>query len=122
MYEKHKLCAELKPKEVCVVVEQYDKGQVVRIHHIHVPKFRISQDSQIALAMCLISRFNGKTGLGFEQIVHGQLNARSKNPARYDAFQFRKSYPEPGVLRTYCGANTVVWFDEVIRPSKFRQD
>ena len=30
------------------------------------------------------------------------------------------SYPESGVLRTYCGMDTMAWLDWVVDPKKFR--
>ena len=45
MYENHKLCPELKPKEICLVVEQYHEGVIDRKYHLHVPQHRLSEDA-----------------------------------------------------------------------------
>ncbi len=111
MYEHHKLCDRLKPSEICVVVEQYTEGIFIRKFHEHVPKSRLSIDARINLLRALVIHFSG---LGAETIVRCFLNKRGKTPAANDSLRIETSYPEPGVLRDYCGSNTVAWSDQVM--------
>ena len=118
-YENYRLCSELRPKETCVVLEQYVLGEFERRFHMHVPKTRLSQESKSGLLRSLVMRFYGNEGMGAEHIVTLHLNSRGKNP-RATSLQWHTSYPEPGVLRMCCGTDTRAWVDEVIVPSKFR--
>ena len=52
-------------------------------------------------------------------IVRSFLNDRGKNPSA-DNFNWHMTYPEPGVLRKYCGGHAFAWADEVVLPSSFR--
>ena len=60
--------------------------------------------------------------MGTEHIISCYLNKRGKSPAAADDLQIVKSYPEPGVIRFYCGGNTKVWVDQVISKSEFRYE
>jgi hypothetical protein len=60
MYENHKLCDELKPKEICIVVEQYKEGTIERKYHLHIPKHRLSETSLQYLLQCLVMKFENK--------------------------------------------------------------
>jgi hypothetical protein len=113
------LCPELGPFETCIVLEQYVNGTFERQFHMHVPSRRLSTDSKSALLRSLVMRFYGREGMGAEHIVHLHLNKRGKNPPQ-SSLPFNHTHPEPGVLRIYCGADTVAWADEVVLPSKFR--
>lgn len=117
MYENYKLCERLKPSELCLVVEQYQEGKFLRKFHEHVPKSRLSEDARRSLLRALVMHFSG---MGAESIVHCHLNSRGRTPAFSNRLKLDVSYPEPGVLRTYCGANTKAWSDHVIDPTTFR--
>ena len=119
-YENIKLCPDWKTQELCLVVEQYKEGVFERVYHLHIPQRRISQSSLSELLRSLVCRFDGFTGLGFETIVAAYLNDRKGGLSKRNPFQMTTSYPEPGVLRLYCGTNTITWADRVIVPSKFR--
>jgi hypothetical protein len=121
MYEGYKVSDSLKEGVIEIVLEQYQDGYFERIECVQVPSSRIGREHRIALLQRLVCRFNGKTGLGFEQIVGASLNKRGKTPTASDPFQIVTAYPEPGVMRIYCGTNTKAWIDEVIDPSKFRK-
>lgn len=121
IYDGYKPCADLKAGEFCLVVEQYSEGVVRRCEHLHLPRHRISKPSRVELLKALVCRFNGFSGLGFDLIVASYLNDRKGGTARQDPFRIEVSYPEPGVLRTYCGTNTRVWLDEVISVRHFRK-
>jgi hypothetical protein len=112
------ICSELKKKEKCFRLQQYNNGEFEELFHEHVPKHRISKGNSIELLKSLIVRYSG---LEFPQIVCSYLNDRGKNPSVIKLFQLQIEYPEPGVLRTYCSSrNLNIWFDEVIAPDKFR--
>lgn len=118
MYENHKLCPDLKASDICLVVERYENGPMVRVFHEHVPKYRLSNESRFFLLRALVTHFSG---MAPESIVAGYLNGRGKKPERRLVFQIQTEYPEAGVVRRYCGANTIAWSDEVISPGKFRK-
>jgi hypothetical protein len=122
MYENHKLCSELRANELCIVLEQYHEGKFERQFHEHVPRSRLSAESKINLLRALVVRFYGFSGMGAEQIVRAYLNTKGKTPSKNIGLQIRTSYPEPGVLRHYCGGDTAAWADEVVLASSFRQE
>jgi hypothetical protein len=117
MYENYKLCDSLKPSEICFVVEEYDKGKFIRKFHEHVPKSRLSAEARGSVLCALVMHFSG---MGAESIVRCHLNRRGGRPSFDNSLFMVVSYPEAGVLRTYCGANTKAWSDHVIVPTKFR--
>ncbi len=116
IYENYKLCADLTPSEICLVVQQYKEGEIIRKFHKHVPKSRLNQDEQTNLLRALVIHFSG---VGPETLSQHFLNKRGKTPSAIQ-LQYVISYPEPGVLRTYCGVNTTAWSDKVIAPEGFR--
>jgi hypothetical protein len=121
MYEGFKICDELRPSEVCLVVEQYKDGTFKRCFHQHIRKSKLSNDARINLLKALVVRFFGGSGMGAEQIVNLYVGSRGKSRSATN-LRIVTSYPEPGVLRTYCGSNTVAWTDQVIVPNKFRRN
>lgn len=118
MYENHKLCDSLKPREICLVVEQYTKGVYIRKFHEHVSKSRLSKDARINLLRSLVIHFSK---IGAETIVQCHVNKRVGKPTADNRLRITTKYPEPGVLRHYCGSNTVAWLDAVIAPDEFRR-
>ena len=44
-YENYKLCEELKPKEICIVLEQYTQGKFICQYYKHILAHRLSNDS-----------------------------------------------------------------------------
>jgi hypothetical protein len=120
MYENFKLCHDLQPTDLCLVVEQYKGGVFERRFHKHVPNSRLSNDARIHLLKALVVRFYGESGMGAEHIVNCYLNPRGKSPPAAADLRIKTSYPEPGVLRCYCGGDTVAWSDQVIAKLKFR--
>jgi hypothetical protein len=120
MYENYKLCPELRPSEVCIVLEQYHEGKFERQFHEHVPRSRLSEDARINLLRALVIRFYGWAGMGPEGVVRSFLNRRGNKPVARD-LRFHTTYPEPGVIRYCCGADTQAWIDVVIAPRNFRQ-
>jgi hypothetical protein len=122
MYEPYKLCCELKPSDWCFVIEQYVEGNFERQFHQHVPRSRLSVPVAMNLLQALVVRFDGRTGMGADQIVSAYLNKRGRTPSASVALRIITSYPEPGVIRRYCGANTKAWADQVIAKWDFRTE
>ena len=118
MYENFMLCDELRPSEACLVVRQYDRGAFNTRYHAHVPNVRLSQDRRINLLRALVLHFSG---LGPDTIVRCYLNDRGRDPEADRRLRIIVSYPEPGVLRSYCGTDTQAWLDQVISTENFRQ-
>ena len=116
-YEGYKLCPELKPKEYCLVVEQYEEGTFERLFHAHIPAHRISKNCRLEVLRTLVARY---APLWFEAIVATYVNAKPGEPAHENLLPMHVTYPERGVLRTYCGTNTKAWIDEVLVPTDFR--
>ena len=110
MYESHKLCESLKPKEICLVVEQYKEGSFERQFHEHVPKHRLSESALQNLLEALVLKFENNEP---RTIVRSHLNERGKEPPSHK-LMWHVTCPEPGVLRKYCGTNTYAWADAVI--------
>jgi hypothetical protein len=120
MYDNFNLCPQLRPTDVCLVLEQYKEGKFERRFHTHVPKSRLSEDAKINLLKALVVRFDGESGMGAEHIVNCYINKKGKIPRAAGDLRFETRYPEPGVIRCYCGTNTKAWSDQVIAKSKFR--
>ena len=119
MYENFKLCEKLKPREICIVIERYNEGDVTREFYEHIPSVRLSKDALGQLLRALVIRFSAMSA---RTIVRNHLNKRGKSPpAENRDLRFHQTYPEPGVIRFYCGSNIVAWSDQVIAPRQFRQ-
>jgi hypothetical protein len=117
MHDHYKLCETLKPKEYCIVVEQYKEGLFERKFHEHVAAHRLSEESLGYLLPALVMRFEEMLPM---TIFRSHLNDRGKNPPR-QSFMWHVNYPEPGVLRKYCGTNTCAWADRVVSAERFRK-
>lgn len=117
MYESYKICEKLRPKEICIVVEQYKEGLFERQYHQHVPKHRLSESALRNLLQALVLKFENNEP---STIVRSHLNERGKEPTAYK-LMWHVTYPEPGVLRKYCGTNTCAWADQVIIAHEFRR-
>src|SRR6266705_1452265 len=111
MYTGFQLCGGLEPRMRCIRLRRYNSGQFEELHHEHVPAHRISEGNCIEMMKALVLRFSEA---GPEQIVRANLNERGKEPRAANPFQIVVEYPEPGVLRKYCGTNVQAWSDAVI--------
>jgi hypothetical protein len=120
MHGNFKLCPDLQPADVCVVVEQYRGGGFERRFHKHVARERLSDEDRIELLRSLVARFAARTGPSAEQIVGSYLNTNSERPAPANDLTIVTSHPEPGVVRCYCGSATVAWSDHVFARKQFR--
>lgn len=120
MYENYKLCETLTASEICFVVEQYSKGDFIRQFHEHVRKSWFSDDARRNVLRALVMHFSE---MGASAIVQCHMNARGcpRAPNTRSELDMIVSYPEAGVLRTYCGIDTKAWSDHVIAGWNFRQ-
>jgi hypothetical protein len=80
--------------------------------------FDYQKDAQGQLLRALVIRFSAMSA---RTIVRNHLNTRGKSPPAENDLRFHQTYPEPGVIRFYCGGNIKAWSDKVILPSQFRQ-
>ena len=117
-YDGYRLCPELRPSELCIVVEQYRGGLFERRFHQHIPGARLSTEAKIDLLRSLVALWSG---LSAEQIVRAYLNTRSTRLDGSGALRIMTGYPEPGAMRYSCGATTTAWIDVVINPAQFRK-
>ena len=119
MYSGFQLCARLEPGEKCFRLRKYEQGEFIELFHEHVPAHRISQDNAMAALKSLVLRYQeAEAG----RILRHYLNGRGSSPKAEDHYcLFHVEYPEPGVIRKYCGINIEAWMDEVIDPGKFRE-
>jgi hypothetical protein len=117
IYEDYKLCPDLKPRECCLVLEQYDEGAFKRLFHAHIPLHRLSESRKLEILKVFVVRY---MPLEADAIVSAYINDRGKSPHHEDPFRVHVTYAEPGVQRIYCGLNTKAWIDQVILPSSFR--
>jgi len=115
-----KLCPDLQPDDVCLVVEQYREGGFERRFHKHVPRARLSDEAKADLLRALVERFSERAGPSAEQIVGFYLNANGERPPAINHLTIVTSHPEPGVVRSYCGSATVAWSDHVFARRQFR--
>jgi hypothetical protein len=115
-----KLCPDLQPSDVCLVVEQYRDGGYERRFHKHVTRNRLPDASRLDLLRALVARFSARTGRSAEQIVRSYLNANSIGIPPPNDLTIVTSHPEPGVVRCYCGSATVAWSDHVFAGKQFR--
>lgn len=118
MYEGFELCPDLKAKEICIVVRQYQAGNFQRLFHQHILQHRVSEENLSTMLKALVLKFQNNEPL---TIVRSFLNKRGKDPSAY-TFMWEVTYPERGVLRKYCGTDTCAWADQVIAPSTFRTE
>jgi hypothetical protein len=112
MYENHKLCSELRPNELCIVLEQYHEGNSLNVSFTNMSRAHGCLPK--AKSICCARWWSGS--------VRAFLNTNGKVPSKNVTLQIHTSYPEPGVLRHYCGGDTAAWADEVIAPASFRRE
>jgi len=116
-----KLCPDLLPTDVCLVVEQYREGDFERRFHKHVPRELLADGMRAELLRALVGGFSDRAGPSAEQIVSVYLNASGDKPPSTNNYTIVTSHPEPGVVRSYCGSATVAWSDHVFARSQFRR-
>jgi hypothetical protein len=99
MYENHKLCEKLKPKEICLVVEQYKEGIFEPQFHKHVPQHRLSESALQNLLRALVLKFENNEPW---TIVRSHLNERGKEPPAYK-MMWHVTYPERECFENTAG-------------------
>jgi len=117
MYSNYELCPDLRVKEKCIRTRRYSNGTYTDLNHFHVPSYRLKKVDHASLLKVLVAF---ETTEVFENYVRCFLNSRGKAPAPLN-LSFAVEYPEPGVIRTYCGGDFCAWIDEVIVPNEFRK-
>jgi hypothetical protein len=115
-----KLCPDLQPSDVCLVVEQSRDGGYERRFHKHVPRDRLADPARLDLLRALVARFAARAGPNAVQIVSSYLNANGEMISPPNDLTIITSHPEPGVVRCYCGSATVAWSDHVFARKQFR--
>lgn len=120
MFPGFQICTDLKPKEKCFRLREYDEGKFNDIFHEHIPKHRISEDNASLFIKAIVMKHSP---FGDSEILRTYINSRGKEPSSIKLGQGHVDYPEPGVLRRYFDAgNMHAWYDEVIDKSCFRID
>lgn len=120
IYENFDLCPDLLSGEKCIVLRRYASGNYERLIHEHVPSHRLSKDNTINLLKTLVIGSVRRSDDEIPSIVGYYLNGRGQKPARR-SIPITPAYPEPGVLRIYCGTNTMAWCDEVVAEDSYRK-
>ncbi len=120
IYENFKLCSDLRDGEKCIVLSRYAGVNFERLIHEHVPSHRLSKDNTINLLKTLVIGSARRSDDELHSIVGYFLNGRGREPARR-AMPITVKYPEPGVLRIYCGTDIMAWCDDVVSKNHFRQ-
>ena len=115
-YDPFWLSKNLKPGVIEIVVEQYVAGRVSRIGETLIRKAHLSNDDKASLLRALVCTY---AGMSLESIVSAHRNKRGRKKA-VSPLRIHVTHPEPGVLRRYCGADTVAWMDEVVSEDHFR--
>jgi hypothetical protein len=122
MYSGFQICGALKPKVKCIRLRKYNAGQgnpYTELFHEHVPEHRISEDNAVEMMKAMVLRYQKAPA---SYIMCCYLNNRGKEPASCNPFQIVVDYPEPGVVRKYCGTDFQAWVDTVIAPRQFRRE
>ena len=106
---------------MCIYLRKYNHGHgdpYTELYHAHFPKHRLSEDASLELMRALVVRYEG-----FEApyIVRCYLNDRGREPEASGVLRITIEYPEPGVVRRYCGTDVQAWIDTVVDPDKFRR-
>jgi hypothetical protein len=105
----------------CIRLRKYNHGHgglFTDLFHEHFPAHRISDDASTEMMKALVLHYEG---FDAARILRCYLNKRGHKPESCDPFQIRTEYPEPGVLRRYCGGDIQAWVDTVLAPSQFRR-
>jgi hypothetical protein len=119
-HSNFEICLDLKFGEKCIVLQRYSRDCHKRLVHEHVPSKRLSKNITINLLKSLVIGSVRRSDDEIASIVGYFVNDRGRKPARR-VLPITCEYPEPGVLRTYCGTNIMAWCDEVVSKGDFRQ-
>ena len=119
IYENFRLCKTLTPSQKCVRLQVYWKGRVEQRFHKHVAVNRLAEKRIAEMLTTLVLRYEEAAG---DRIVDAYLTRRGRAAKAAHPYWIHVTYPEPGVIRRYCGGNTLAWVDWVCRPEVFRRD
>ena len=111
------LCERLTPDEKCIRVRVYREGVFKELVHEHVDRSRLAEKVVAELLRCLVFRYEERVG---QRIVEAHLIRRGRAARLADGYEIHCSYPEPGVLRRWWGANVAAWMDWVVDARRFR--
>lgn len=120
-YSGFLLCPELIPDYRCIRLRKYNSGSGPAyddLFHEHIPKHRVSEDAAVELLRALVLVYSGAEA---PSIVRSHLNGRGHEPPRDTRLRIAFEYPEPGVMRKYCGTDVHAWIDTVLKADHFRK-
>lgn len=120
-HSQFEICNTLQPTEKCVRLRKYNSGHgepYTDLFHEHIPKSRMSEGAHVEMMKALVLRY---MEVEAHYLLRCFLNTRGSSPEAVDPFMICQEYPEPGVIRTYCGKNVQAWVDTVILPEQFRK-
>jgi hypothetical protein len=118
MFTGFQICSDLRPKQKCFRLREYDEGIFKDIFHEHIPKHRISEDNAFVFMKMLVVKYSS---LGDFEILRSYMNSIGKEPSAIQLGRWQVEYPEPGVLRRYFDAGNIhAWYDKVVDESCFR--
>lgn len=86
--------------------------------HEHIRKHRLSEDAATELLRALVLVYSE---VGAPGIVRSYLNDRGHDPPSDPRLRITTEYPEPGVLRKYCGGDVQAMIDTVLSADLFRR-
>ena len=118
MYSHVQICPGLTPDEKCIRAVEYNQGRFIKRFHKHVPRHKLAKKTHWALLRNLVLQLEGAKAA---QIVDVYLTRRGKAAKVAHRHRIVVDYPEPGVVRDYCGTDVLAWIDTVVRPDGFRR-
>src|SRR5580693_6829640 len=105
LYSAFLICPTLTPDMKCIRLRKYNHGRgelFAELFHEHCPKHRISEDASTEMLRALVLRYEQADAA---YILRSYLNKRGREPQAYNPFRMTVEYPEPGVIRKYCGTD-----------------
>ena len=118
MYSNVQICPDLRRHQKCIRVVEYNQGRFINRFHKHVPKHKLAKKSHWALLRNLVLRYEEAST---DQIVDVYLTRRGNAARVAHRFRIVVDYPEPGVVRDYCGTDVSAWIDTVVVSDHFRR-
>ncbi len=98
----------------------YVKGRFEQRFHEHVTALDLAEKRVAELLRSLVFRYEEAAG---ERIVSAYLTHRGRAAKLAHPYQIHVTYPEPGVIRRYCGGgDALAWVDWVVDPMSFRRN
>jgi hypothetical protein len=99
------ICPTLDPKEKCIRLNKYNRGQgdlSTELFHKHFQRHRISEDAQIEMMKAMVLTYEKPEPLF---VLGCYLNGRGRDPAPYDPFRI-KVHLHDGWVRITCGGTS----------------